>query len=463
MLSSGLTTERSDQTYRTIIFGTAFDIYYSEEMILLKLKTMKKLIITSALALLVAFGTTVLAQDNPKEYLGLPGDNLNLYAVMKLFQDSQTLEGFEKSLNDENSEINNLDLNNDNMIDYLTVSDNVDGDVHTIVLRDMLGKNESQDIAVFTVQRFNNGSVQIQLIGDEALYGKNYIIEPITDDSNGETPNPGYTGTQVTIIRTTPVEIAAWPLVRFIYLPNYSIWHSSWYWGYYPEYWHPWRPLYWHFYYGYQYNRYNDYYAHYRRWDNYRYPRYNDFYYRGIRAHSPDVDLRIHDGRYKTTYSHPEQRSEGEAYYTKRNPGQDNRRQDNRESNSAINNSRNQRQQENGVTNRSRYNRTPDQNENVSRSRTTPPDRSMNRAEQSQRSVSRPEQTQRNATTRTEQTQRSVTRPQQTQRSESVRQSRQSAPKVSSSTSKREGRTSNSGKSNERTKESKTTKESRRK
>ena len=137
---------------------------------------MKKFIITSILAVLTAAMTMIKAQDRPDEYLGLPGDNLNLYAVMKLFQESETIEGFERSLNDENSRINNLDLNGDNYIDYITVSDYVDGDVHTIVLRAALNKNDYQDLAVFTVQRFRNGSVQIQLIGDETLYGRNYII-----------------------------------------------------------------------------------------------------------------------------------------------------------------------------------------------------------------------------------------------------------------------------------------------
>ncbi len=42
----------------------------------------------------------------------------------------------------------------------------------------MLSQNEAQDVAVFTVQRFSDGEVQIQLTGDEDLYGKNYIIEP---------------------------------------------------------------------------------------------------------------------------------------------------------------------------------------------------------------------------------------------------------------------------------------------
>ena len=43
--------------------------------------------------------------------LGLPGDNLNLYAVLDLFQKSETFEIFEKKLNEEDSKINNLDLN----------------------------------------------------------------------------------------------------------------------------------------------------------------------------------------------------------------------------------------------------------------------------------------------------------------------------------------------------------------
>ncbi len=283
-------------------------------------KVMKRFLITSILAAIVAAGTILTAQERPDEYLGLPGDNLNLYAVMKLFQESQTLEGFERSLNDENSRINNLDLNGDNLVDYLKVIDYVDGDVHTIVLQAVLDRNESQDVAVFTVQRFRDGSVQIQLTGDESLYGKNYIIEPIMD----ETPNPGYTGRanrqNVEVVRTTTVQIAAWPVVRFIYLPNYSIWHSSWYWGYYPGYWHTWRPFYWDYYYGYHYHWYPDYYRYYRHWDNHRYTRWNDFYYNGHRAYSRDVAMRINEGHYKTTYSHPEQRRDGEALYAKVHP-----------------------------------------------------------------------------------------------------------------------------------------------
>jgi hypothetical protein len=289
---------------------------------------MKKYIYIPVLVILLTAFTTIRAQDRQKEYLGLPGDNLNLYAVMKLFQESETLEGFERSLNDENSRINNLDLNGDGYVDYIRVIDNVDRNVHYIVLQVAINGRENQDVAVFTVIQKGEGRVDIQLIGDEALYGKNYIVEPIID----ETPNPGYlgnTGTidgqRVTVNRTTTIEIAAWPLVRFIFLPTYVVWHSPWYFSYYPSYWRPWNPFSWDYYYGYQYHYYPYYYGHYRHWNEYRYPEYHSYYYGSRRSYSPYVDNRIHEGYYKTTYSHPEQRREGSAMYFKSHPDENTR------------------------------------------------------------------------------------------------------------------------------------------
>ncbi|MFO7659193.1 MAG: hypothetical protein R6W78_19195 [Bacteroidales bacterium] len=283
---------------------------------------MKKSIFTSILALLITGAGEMRAQEWPKEYLGLPGDNLNLYAVMDLFRESETLEGFEKSLNDEKTLINNLDLNDDNMVDYISVADYQDGNVHTIVLRAMLYRNESQDVAVFTVEQLRNGEVQIQLIGDEALYGRNYIVEP----NYAETPNPGYRGAtadrrNVTMVTTTYRDIAVWPVVRFIYHPTYVVWRSSWYWGYYPVYWNPWRTYYWHYYYGYHYNWHNHYYTHYRHSNHYRYPHYNTYYYSSVRNYSPRVSVNISKGYYKSTYSRPEMRREGEARYSSVNAG----------------------------------------------------------------------------------------------------------------------------------------------
>jgi hypothetical protein len=271
---------------------------------------MKKIIVSSIMIALFAAGSLLKAQ-NREEYLGLPGDNLNLYAVMQLFQQSQTLEEFERKLNDPDQNINNLDLNGDNMVDYIKVFDDVDGNVHNIVLQVAVNRRENQDIAVFTVQRFNNGQVMVQLTGDEALYGRNYIIEPVQ-----ETVNPGYSGNN----RYASVSISFWPVVRFIYLPTYTVWHSNWHWGYYPQYWRPWHPLSWHYYYGYHYNWNPYYYGHYHQADHHYYTRWDDYYYHGRRSYSNEVDHNIKHGTYKATYSHPEQKRQGEQLYATKYP-----------------------------------------------------------------------------------------------------------------------------------------------
>ena len=284
--------------------------------------------VTLILLALFATSTNLLAQTQSNESLGLPGDNLNLYAVMKLFQESETLEGFEKGLNDPGSHINNLDLNGDNLVDYIRIIDNVDGDVHTIVLQVAINQKENQDVAVFTVQRDRNGQVHIQLTGDESLYGPNYIIEPNYNDANeGQTPNPGYMGNgsngqNITVITTSPEVIATWPVIRFIYMPNYIGWHSAWHYNYYPSYWNPWSPFYWDYYYGYQHNYYNDYYGHYRRTQYHSYTGWNDHYYNTRRSQSPNVSVRIREGSYKSTYSRPDQRKDGEALYRSTDHGQ---------------------------------------------------------------------------------------------------------------------------------------------
>jgi hypothetical protein len=286
-----------------------------------KFETMKRLtiILASSLLLIFATGNFVAAQE--QDHLGLPGDNLNLFAVLKLFQDSETLEGFERGLNDESLNINNLDLDGDNHVDYVNVTDVQNGNVHNIVLQVAVNTNEIQDVAVINVYRDNHDQLHVQCIGDEDLYGKDYIIEPNVGYAQ-ETPNPGYTGTHHTEVQTTTyVEVNTWPLIRFIFMPTYVAWRSPWHYGYYPTYWRPWNPYYWDYYYGYHSNM-HDYYAHhYRYYHEYRDPHYHDFYH-DRRAESPMVHHRIEEGQYRPTYGHPEQREEGRNKYISQHPEQ---------------------------------------------------------------------------------------------------------------------------------------------
>ena len=301
---------------------------------------MKTIIATSLMTALLI--TSAVAQNQGEDYLGLPGDNLNLYAVMRLFQESQTLEEFERNLNDESSRINNLDLNSDNQIDYISVFDNINGNVHNIVLQVAINQRERQDVAVFTVGRDSDGNVWLQLTGDEALYGKNYIIEPILTNV-AETPNPGYVGNATTVNgrnvvsttttvananATTVVTVTTWPIITYVYSPAYVVWRSPWYWGYYPPYWNPWRPQYWHYYYGYHYHWNDRYYVNYHRINYHRYDYWNRYYYRPHYTSSRVVTRNIRSGGYKVTYSRPDERARGEALYISTH-GNNNRRQEN--------------------------------------------------------------------------------------------------------------------------------------
>ena len=143
----------------------------------------------------------------------------------------------------------------------------------------------------------------------------------------GETPNPGSTGKttvvnnqEVVITNTTTTVIGGWPVVHFIFLPTYVIWHSPWRWHYYPSYWHPWHPFYWHHYWGFHSSYNHWYYGHYRRWHYHRYNNWNNFYYNSRRSRSLVYYNRRQSGFYRKTYSKPETRRDGEALFKKQHP-----------------------------------------------------------------------------------------------------------------------------------------------
>ncbi len=83
----------------------------------MKTKYLSILLLAISLISFSSFSQT----ENDEPLLGLPGDNLDLYAVLDLFQKSKTIEDFEKSLNGEKTGINNLDLDGDGNIDFLKV------------------------------------------------------------------------------------------------------------------------------------------------------------------------------------------------------------------------------------------------------------------------------------------------------------------------------------------------------
>jgi hypothetical protein len=176
-------------------------------------------------------------QDVPE--LGLPGDNLDLYAVLEVFQKSKTIEAFEKTLNDEKEKINNLDLNLDKKVDFIKIVTKKDGESYTFILQVDVSKNEKQDVAIILLDRDKDKKISLQIVGDEELYGKDYVVEPKGNSSI--TANPGYVGPDpvtkdVPASTTTTVVVQSAPIVQYVYSPAYVPYYPPYYYGYYPPY-----------------------------------------------------------------------------------------------------------------------------------------------------------------------------------------------------------------------------------
>ena len=205
---------------------------------------MKKCFFPFLLLLLSLFSLPVFSQTQTKAKqdtasLGMAGDNLDLYAVLDLFLKSKTIEGFEKSLNETKTGINNLDLDLDKKVDFIKVITKKEKDSYTFILQVSLSKTDSQDVAVILVNRDKDKKVNVQIVGDEDLYGKDYVIEPRTEGSS-VTANPAYQGadpvTKDVPASTTTVVVQSAPIVQYVYSPAYVPYYPPYYYGYYPPY-----------------------------------------------------------------------------------------------------------------------------------------------------------------------------------------------------------------------------------
>lgn len=177
------------------------------------------------------FSTAIFAAE--ADSTGMEGDHLDLNAVMALFQDSESPEDFEKKLNTESSQVNNLDLDGDGEVDYIRVVDNGDSISHVLTLQVPVSETESQDVAVIELEETSTDVVEIQIVGDEDLYGENYILLP---ESAGKSP--------------LVVNVITWRAVRFMWGRNYKPWVSPWRYRHYPSWHKPWKRKRWNVYRG---------------------------------------------------------------------------------------------------------------------------------------------------------------------------------------------------------------------
>lgn len=172
---------------------------------------MKRLILFMAFMLM---GVLTFAQDtftvsaNSEDI----SQNLDLKVVAKLFAEAESVEQFEVMLNNPDSAFSNLDLNGDGNIDYLRVVESGSTDSRLIIIQAVLAQDIYQDVASIYVQKDEQNKVTVQIIGDEYVYGTNYIIEPVY------------------VYR--PV------IYTYLWSSLWHPWYSPWYWNYYPHWWY---------------------------------------------------------------------------------------------------------------------------------------------------------------------------------------------------------------------------------
>ncbi|MGC4040112.1 MAG: hypothetical protein QM710_04800 [Flavobacterium sp.] len=171
------------------------------------------------------------------------GDDFSLEGALELFKNSNSLEEFEKSLNDQKNQVNNLDLNGDGEIDYINVEDIKENDTHIIVMSTYLTETEKQDIALIALEKTGDGKAVLHIEGDEDLFAKNTIVEPASEEK-GAVQNLK-TESNVTVVENggAAVNVWLWPGVRYVYGPRYVVWVSPYRWRNYPGWWRPWRPV----------------------------------------------------------------------------------------------------------------------------------------------------------------------------------------------------------------------------
>jgi hypothetical protein len=84
------------------------------------------------------------------------------------------VEEFERAINTRDANINNLDLNNDNHVDYISVLSYDQGQFYSIVLRVAVSSTEFQDVAVIEVSKI----IRVELLC-RSLGMRLYMVEII--------------------------------------------------------------------------------------------------------------------------------------------------------------------------------------------------------------------------------------------------------------------------------------------
>lgn len=190
---------------------------------------MKKLFITAFL-LLIMFNIVYAQEQTPATEAG---EDFDLYGVIGIFEESEDLEDFEKKLNSEDNDVNNLDLNKDEEVDMVKVIEHSEGNTHLLVLQAVLSETDVQDIATIEIEKHGENEISLQVIGDVDIYGPDFIIEPAPEEGSIKSY-----GTMAVF-----VSVHLWRPVVVVFRPGRVVFVSTVVWYPRPIWFSPWRPI----------------------------------------------------------------------------------------------------------------------------------------------------------------------------------------------------------------------------
>ncbi len=181
----------------------------------------QRLVILLMLAFLPVNDYAIFAQE---QTTGTPAsasaaEGLNLVAFGELFKGSENLQAFERAVNNPETGINNLDLDENGEVDFIRIVEEVSGNTHVVIAQVALEKDDVQDVATIEIEKESDTQYNFQIRGNEILYGVDYYVAP------------------------ADVYVYRWPIVNFMYRPAYRPYRSTFYFGFYPHWYRPYRPV----------------------------------------------------------------------------------------------------------------------------------------------------------------------------------------------------------------------------
>lgn len=177
------------------------------------MKATIKLLLTSQL-FFFGLGCALAQEQTPATEAG---EDFDLYGVLGLFEESEDLEDFEKKINSEDNDVNNLDLNKDEEVDIVKVVEYEEGNTHVLALQAVIGDNDFQDVATIEIEKHSENEISLQVIGDPDIYGPDYIIEPAPEESSIRSYRP----------MAVFVSVHTWRPIGFVFRPGRVVFVSA--------------------------------------------------------------------------------------------------------------------------------------------------------------------------------------------------------------------------------------------